>query len=428
MKNPRKAILAAAALLTFYSSPSWAEYVIQTTQPNTQEEISRLKVNIEKNYRDIKSINDLGVIHLKLGQFENAITQFKMALEISPNYTLGPMLSGNIYTDAEHHQEKIEELQKIISENKEYARAHNYLGLAYLQQKNYSTAKHSLLESIKINPKYAKAHNNLGVLYEELGETAKAIESYKTASRIDPEDPDSFYNLGLAYDSLEDGENSVYHMVLAKKAHKRKLGSDGIDRITNKLDQFWAKYSETTSNTSFASLDSNLTSDAGSPINISTNQASITTSPPLFTSLDLTQTSNNNSSSIAYEEPKEITVTLKPHWVVSAESTDPTAKNSDSNIEEETFSTNSIKELKTEKRDDSKIIAGLHDKNELTVKANIMDKTFTGSQGTYAHPDTSSKSEEKADTTSSPKVKKKLIAQKSKKKTWVSDWVFEYPK
>jgi hypothetical protein len=57
-----------------------------------------------------------------------------------------------------------------------------------------------------------------------------------------------------------------------------------------------------------------------------------------------------------------------------------------------------------------------------------MDKTFTGSQGTYAHPDTSSKSEEKADTTSSPKVKKKLIAQKPEKKTWVSDWVFEYPK
>jgi tetratricopeptide (TPR) repeat protein len=428
MKHPSKAILAAAALLTFYSAPSWAESIIQTTQPNTQEEISKLKGNIEKNYRDIKSINDLGVIHLKLGQFENAITQFKKALEISPNYTLGPMLSGNIYTDAEHHQEKIKELQKIISENREYARAHNYLGLAYLQQKNYSTAKHSLLESIKINPKYAKAHNNLGVLYEELGDTAKAIESYTMASRIDPEDPDSFYNLGLAYDSLEDGENSVRHMVLAKKAHERKLGSDGIDHISNKLDQLWAKYSDTTANTSVASLGSNLTSDAGSPINISTNQTSITTSPPLFTPLDLSQTSNNKSSSIAYEEPKEMTVTLKPHWGVSGERTDPAIKTSESNIEEESFSTNSIKEIKTEKRDDTKIIAALHNKGELAVKANVMDKTFTGSQGTYAHPGSSTKSEEKADTTSSQEVKKKLIAQKPKKKTWVSDWVFEYPK
>ena len=313
MKHPSKAILTATALLTFYSATCWSESVINKIQPNTQEEISRLKKNIENNYRDIKSINDLGVIHLKLRHFDKAIIQFKSALEISPNYTLGPILSGNIYTDAEHHQEMIEELQKIISENKEYARAHNYLGLAYLQQKNYSTAKHSLLESIKINPKYAKAHNNLGVLYEELGETAKAIESYKVASRIDPNDPDSFYNLGLAYDSLEDGENSVFHMVLAKKAHKRKLGSDGIDRISGKLDQLWAKYGDTTANTSFASLDSNLKSDAGSPINISTNQASITSPPPLFTSLDLSQASNN-SSGIAYEDPKEMTVILKPQW------------------------------------------------------------------------------------------------------------------
>ena len=427
MKHPSKAILTATALLTFYSATCWSESVINKIQPNTQEEISRLKKNIENNYRDIKSINDLGVIHLKLRQFEKAIIQFKSALEISPNYTLGPMLSGNIYTDAEHHQEKIEELQKIISENKEYARAHNYLGLAYLQQKNYSTAKHSLLESIKINPKYAKAHNNLGVLYEELGETAKAIESYKVASRIDPNDPDSFYNLGLAYDSLEDGENSVYHMVLAKKVHKRKIGSDGINRISGKLDQLWAKYGDTTANTSYASLDSNLKSDAGSPINISTNQASITSPPPLFTSLDLSQASNN-SSSIAYEDPKEMTVILKPQWEKSGESIVPEAKTSASNIEEESFTTNSIKELKTEKQDDSKIIAALHDKSELTVKANIMDKTFTGSQGSYAHPDSSSNSEEKSETISPPELKKKLIAQKPEKKTWVSDWVFEYPK
>ncbi len=185
--------------------------------------------------------------------------------------------------------------------------------MAYLQKKNYSTAKHSLLESIKINPKYAKAHNNLGVLYEELGETAKAIESYTMASRVDPNDPDSFYNLGLAYDSLGDGENSVRNMVLAKKVHERKLGSDGIDHISDKLDRLWAKYSDTTANTSVASLDSNLTSDAGSPVNISTNQTSISTSPPLFTSLDLSQTSNNKSSSIAYQGPQEMTVTPKPH-------------------------------------------------------------------------------------------------------------------
>jgi len=57
-----------------------------------------------------------------------------------------------------------------------------------------------------------------------------------------------------------------------------------------------------------------------------------------------------------------------------------------------------------------------------------MDKNFTGSQGAYAYPDSSSNSEEKSETISPPELKKKLIAQKPEKKTWVSDWVFEYPK
>ena len=38
--------------------------------------------------------------------------------------------------------------------------------------------------------------------------------------------------------------------------------------------------------------------------------------------------------------------------------------------------------------------------------------------------------EEKVEIASSasPEVKKKVIAQKPEKKTWVSDWVFDYPK
>ena len=54
--------------------------------------------------------------------------------------------------------------------------------------------------------------------------------------------------------------------------------------------------------------------------------------------------------------------------------------------------------------------------DELTAGANIEVSTFTDSRGTYAHPGSSSESEEKVD------------AQKPKKKTWVSDWVFDYPK
>lgn len=426
MKFKSKTMLATAALLVLYSSPGWAEHDIQPIQPQIQEEISRLELNIEKNDLDIKSINDLGVIYLKLREFDKAITQFKKALETDPSYSMGPFLFGDIYTDAEHYQEKIDEFKKVINRNHEYARAHNYLGLAYLQQKNYSTAETSLLESIKINPKYAKAHNNLGVLYEELGETGKAIESYKIATRIDPDDPDSHFNLALAYDSLGDGENSVRHMVLAKKAHERKPGNEEIDRFSEKLDQLWAKYADTKEITSVASLDSKLTSDAGSPANISTNPTSEVSTYPSFTPLDRPQTSKITDSGIASEDSKEMTVTLKPHWDVSKDTTDPAPQ--PNTIEEETFTVDPVKEAKAEKKDDSRTVSVLPDREELTAKTNVMDKGFTGSRGTYEYPGSSSNPEENVETPPSSKPQKKLVAKKPEKKTWVSDWVFEYPK
>ena len=418
MKNPSKVLLATAALITIHSTPGWSEPILQATQSGTQGEISRLEKNIKKNYRDIKSLNDLGIVHLKLGQYDEAIIQFKKALEIDPLYTVGPVFFGNIYTDAENYQDKIKEFQAVIKTNHEYARAHNYLGLAYLQQKNYLTAKYFLLESIKINPKYAKAHNNLGVLYEQLGETVKAIESYKMAHKVDPNDPDSLFNLGLAYDSLKDGEHSVRYMALAKKAHEKNPSQKGIDRISDKLDQLQAKYADTTANESVASLDSNITGDAGSPALTITNQTSIISPPTLFTPLSQSQTSNSIGSSIAYETPKVLTVNLKPHLDLSTLPINPIAENLQDQVKDESISENSVEGLKVGKED------------ELTAEAGIKESTFTDSRGTYTHPEISSESEEKVEIASSasPEVKKKVIAQKPEKKTWVSDWVFDYPK
>ena len=87
-------------------------------------------------------------------------------------------------------------------------------------------------------------------------------------------------------------------------------------------------------------------------------------------------------------------------------------------IEDESISKNSVEELKVAKKD------------ELTAKAGIQESTFTDSQGTYTHPEISSELQEKVEVASSTSsdVKKKMIAKKPEKKTWVSDWVFDYPK
>ena len=100
MLNPRKVLLAVAVLMILSSAQGWSETSLKLTEQETQNEIIKLKENIEKDYRNIKSINDLGAIYLKLGKYDQAIDQFKKALEIDPHYTVGPFLFGDIYTDA----------------------------------------------------------------------------------------------------------------------------------------------------------------------------------------------------------------------------------------------------------------------------------------------------------------------------------------
>jgi len=395
MQNPRKVLLAAAILIIFHSAPGWSETHLKVTQQETQNEIIKLKENIEKDYRNIKSLNDLGVIYLKLGKYDQAVEQFKKALEVDPNYTMGPFLFGDIYTDAKNYQEKINDFKEVIKTNREYARAYNYLGLTYLKKKNYSAAKNSLLESIRVNPKYAKANNNLGVLYEEMGDTAKAIESYQMAQKIDPKDPDSFYNLGLAYDSLKDGDNSVRYMVLAKKTHEEKFGQEGINRISEKLDQLEEKYTENNEVKSVASLHLNSDDEAESP------------------------GTPEQTSSI-------FTVNLKPQLDLSSASVSPAIEKQ---IDQKKSTTeNTIGAHHNQEKTDPNATTNIQ--NELIADAVLKENTFTDPKENPIQINLPSKSEEKTDVTSSPSSnpEKQVIAHKKKKKTWASDWVFEYPK
>ena len=397
MQNPRKVLLAAAILIVFHSAQGWSETDFKLTQQETQNEIIKLKEKIGKDYRNIKSLNDLGVIYLKLGKYDLAIEQFKKALEVDPNYTIGPFLFGDIYTDAKIYQEKINDFKAVIKTNREYARAHNYLGLTYLKKKNYSAAKNSLLESIKVNPKYAKANNNLGVLYEEMGDTAKAIESYQMAQKIDPKNPDSFYNLGLAYDSLKDGDNSVRYMVLAKKAHEKKFGQEGIDWISEKLDQLEKKYTDNNEVESVASLQLSSNDEVEGSAKTNTNQASSILAVNLKPQLDL------SSGSVAPAIEKQID-------------------------QKESTTENTIGIHHNQEKTDPNSITNIQ--IELITDAVIEEDTFTDPKDNFIQTKLSSKSEEKTDVTSSPSSnpEKQVIAHKKEKKTWASDWVFEYPK
>jgi|GEM_PF-1146849 len=194
-----------------------------TENPN-EAAIEMAKSLIDEDWNNTKAHNDLGEVYLKLGNIKEAEKEFKSALETDPVYSIGPyiFLFGDVRTDAERYQRKIEDFKKVIAQNEEYARAHHNLGTVWLAQNNPEIAKREYEEALKINPEYAQAYNGLGLVYEDLGQKDKAMEQFELALAIDENNVAANYNIGLSYRDRNDLNTSIFYLAKARELYKQR--------------------------------------------------------------------------------------------------------------------------------------------------------------------------------------------------------------
>ena len=84
----------------------------------------------------------------------------------------------------------------VLSKAPHNYRAHTNLGIAFLDEDQFTAAAEEFQESLKLNPK-AKAYYNLGIVFAELGEPETAIEHYLKAIEMDTRHSKAMVNLGV---------------------------------------------------------------------------------------------------------------------------------------------------------------------------------------------------------------------------------------
>ncbi|MGZ6209923.1 MAG: tetratricopeptide repeat protein [Syntrophales bacterium] len=109
--------------------------------------------------------NNLGVAYDKLNRSQWAMTCYREAIRIKPDY----------------------------------ADAWNNIGAVYIKSGQPEQAIVYFREALKANPYYTNALNNLAAVYYELGQSEQAIMYYSKALQIKPDYAEAWYNLGLAY-------------------------------------------------------------------------------------------------------------------------------------------------------------------------------------------------------------------------------------
>lgn len=80
--------------------------------------------------------------------------------------------------------------------------AQNNRGAAYDALDGHARAIEDFDRAIEINRDYAAAYYNRGRTYDSLGKHARAIEDYDRALEIDPDFADAYQNRGVSHESL----------------------------------------------------------------------------------------------------------------------------------------------------------------------------------------------------------------------------------
>jgi tetratricopeptide (TPR) repeat protein len=150
--------------------------------------------------------NNLGIAFLDHGQTDEAIGQFQEAIRLTPDFAEAYYNLGNALLRKGQTDEAISHYQEAIRLKADYALAHNNLGDALLKKGQTIEAISQFQEAIHLKPDFAEAHNNLGDAFLDQGQTDEAISQYQQVVRLKPDFAPTHYNLGNAL--LKKGQNN----------------------------------------------------------------------------------------------------------------------------------------------------------------------------------------------------------------------------
>ena len=82
----------------------------------------------------------------------------------------------------------------LLNQAKIRAVVYNNRGTAYFNKEGYDQAIQNYDKAIELNPNFAEAYNNRGNAYEDKGEYDQAIQDYNKAIELDPENAEFYTN------------------------------------------------------------------------------------------------------------------------------------------------------------------------------------------------------------------------------------------
>jgi protein O-mannosyl-transferase len=170
-----------AGLLLILGMASWQRTLVYKSEETFWTD------TLAKNPDCWMGYNNLGNALLQKGQVDEALEQFQKALEINPNYAQANYNLGLALFQKGQVDGAVAKHKKAVEINPNYPEAHNNLGNALLQKGQVDEALEQFQKALEINPNYVNAHYNLGIALFQKGQSDEAIAQFQEVLRLKPD-------------------------------------------------------------------------------------------------------------------------------------------------------------------------------------------------------------------------------------------------
>jgi tetratricopeptide (TPR) repeat protein len=188
-------------------------YLQQEKAPEARKSFERA-VQLRANYPGTlqKAWNNLGILAARNGSTDEAVQNFQRALQSDPDYAVALTNLGNAYRQQKRWNDAQDVLQRALQSSPADPEANYSLGMVYAQRNDTERAYGYLQKALAARPAYPEALNNLGILYLRTQRPEEAEKSFKESIRVAPSFDQSYLNLARLY-AIE-GEHQKARAVL----------------------------------------------------------------------------------------------------------------------------------------------------------------------------------------------------------------------
>ena len=159
--------------------------------------------SVDKHYKDATAYHDLG-------EFEQAISEYRQAIALNPNSPIIYNRLGVAYSELKQYDAALDAYQKALALSPMTAEPHYNMGLVYLKQGKLPRALEAFKRAITLNAAWKDAYTGLGEVYLKQGDLEQAAHAYKQATRLNPyTHPSALLGLGKVYARQERWDDAI---------------------------------------------------------------------------------------------------------------------------------------------------------------------------------------------------------------------------